>query len=85
MIICARAPLRLGLAGGGTDLSPFCKIYGGCVLNATIDVYAYAHIDTSDDGTVGFRAQDIGEEFVAPVATEFAIDGSHLFLASRRL
>jgi D-glycero-alpha-D-manno-heptose-7-phosphate kinase len=80
MIIRARAPLRLGLAGGGTDLSPFCDVYGGCVLNATIDLYAYAHIDTSDDGMVGFSAADIGEESIAPVAAEFAANGSPLCL-----
>jgi D-glycero-alpha-D-manno-heptose-7-phosphate kinase len=60
MIIRAKAPLRLGLAGGGTDIAAYYSIYGGNVLNATIDMYAYCIIEPTDDRKIVFKAADLG-------------------------
>lgn len=57
-IIRARAPLRLGLAGGGTDVSPYSDEFGGLVLNVTIDRYAYATIVRRYDDHVELIAAD---------------------------
>jgi D-glycero-alpha-D-manno-heptose-7-phosphate kinase len=75
MIIRARAPLRLGLAGGGTDVSPYCDIHGGYVLNATIDRYAYAVIKTLDEPIVRLVATDQQTEMVNPISEQFVLDG----------
>lgn len=58
MIIRSKAPLRLGLAGGGTDVSPYSDIYGGAILNATINLYAYATIIPTNDGKIVFKSID---------------------------
>ncbi len=74
--IRARAPLRLGLAGGGTDVSPFCDLHGGAVLNATIDRYAYAIVRTLDEPVVRFVASDQERACTLPLAGRFELDGT---------
>lgn len=75
MIIRARAPLRLGLAGGGTDVSPYCDRYGGLVLNATIDKYAYSTIVPAADAKVRFVATDRQEEWQGQADSRLEPDG----------
>jgi len=58
MLIRSKAPLRLGLAGGGTDVSPYSDIFGGGILNATINLYAYATIEPTVDGKIIFETAD---------------------------
>jgi D-glycero-alpha-D-manno-heptose-7-phosphate kinase len=62
--IRARAPLWLGLADGGTDLSPYCDEFGGAVLNTTIGRFAYAFVRARDDGMVVCCAKDLNREQV---------------------
>ena len=74
-IIRARAPLRLGLAGGGSDVSPYCDVYGGFVLNATIDRYAYAVIKTLDQPVARFVASDQQLQQVRQAEVPLPLDG----------
>ncbi|MCI0559158.1 MAG: hypothetical protein MN733_11730, partial [Nitrososphaera sp.] len=76
MQIRARAPLRLGLAGGGTDVSPYCDIHGGYVLNATVDRYGYAMIRTIDEPFVNFVATDQRRTSECPLTGRMPLDGN---------
>lgn len=58
MIIRSKAPLRIGLAGGGSDVSPYSDIYSGAILNATIDQYAYATLEPTTDNKIVFYSVD---------------------------
>jgi D-glycero-alpha-D-manno-heptose-7-phosphate kinase len=67
LLVRSRSPLRLGLAGGGTDMKSFYSQHGGCVLNATIDLYACCTIKPRSNGKIKFIADDLEEEFSTDV------------------
>jgi D-glycero-alpha-D-manno-heptose-7-phosphate kinase len=56
----SRAPLRISLAGGGTDVAPYCDLFSGAVLNATISLYATVVLIPRDDNKVIFHDPDAG-------------------------
>lgn len=66
-IIRSKAPLRIGFAGGGSDVSPFSDLYGGAILNATLNMYAYATIIPRQDGKIILNSVDkeLREEYDA--------------------
>ena len=70
MIIRSKAPLRLGLAGGGSDVSPYSDLYGGLILNATINLSAYCTIETQEGGQVRIDAYDADVHTDCPLGPE---------------
>lgn len=74
MLIRSKAPLRLGLAGGGTDVSPYCDEFGGAVLNYTINMFAYCTIEPTDEGKIQFNATDRHETFECESIETLEID-----------
>lgn len=75
MIYRSKAPLRLGLAGGGTDVSPYCDVYGGSILNATISLYAHANLEPVSDGKITIEAIDRNEVVTYELADTLPVDG----------
>jgi D-glycero-alpha-D-manno-heptose-7-phosphate kinase len=57
----AKAPMRIGFFGGGTDVSPYAEEHGGKVLNCTIDKYVRCMLRASDGPGVTIRSLDLEE------------------------
>src|SRR5665647_2914963 len=76
MIIRSKAPLRLGLAGGGSDVSPYSDNYGGLILNATINLYSYCTIEVSNDNKIELIALDIPYKAVYDSCTQLPLNGN---------
>lgn len=62
----ARAPLRLGFVGGGTDVDPYASQKGGAVFNTTINRYAYCTITPTSDHSMSVHSIDYGK-YEAPL------------------
>lgn len=75
MIYRSRAPLRIGLAGGGTDVSPYSDEFGGAILNATISHYAYATIEPLSENGIILQALDRKEEQRFEWSNKLPVDG----------
>jgi D-glycero-alpha-D-manno-heptose-7-phosphate kinase len=55
----AKAPMRIGFFGGGTDVSPYAEEHGGKVLNCTIDKYVRCMLRPNGEDGVTIRSLDL--------------------------
>jgi D-glycero-alpha-D-manno-heptose-7-phosphate kinase len=76
MIIRAKAPVRISLAGGGTDVSPYIEEKGGIVINVTINKYAYVTLIPRDDIKVKIRSLDYKNGFEMEIGDKTVYNGN---------
>jgi len=57
----AKAPMRIGFFGGGTDVSPYAEDHGGKVLNCTIDKYVRCMLKPTGAEGITIRSLDLEE------------------------
>ena len=76
MIYRSKAPLRIGLAGGGTDVSPYSDQFGGAILNATVSLFAFANIELLQESKIIVQALDRKEEQQFEWTKELPLDGT---------
>lgn len=69
----ARAPMRIGLFGGGTDVSPYAEEHGGKVLNCTINLFVRCMLRPTPTPGITIRSLDL--EQVSRMVTGRAWDG----------
>ena len=74
-IIRSLTPLRLGLAGGGTDIALYSDEFTGFVLNATISKYIHCTIITQDNGKISFHSPDTAQSCEYESALKLEFDG----------
>ncbi len=74
MIANARAPLRIDLAGGWTDVAPYSARRGGAVVNVAISLHAHVQVRRQRSG-VNLHALDLGAAASARHAAELRPDG----------
>ena len=57
-MLIARAPVRISLAGGGTDLPAYYEQFGGAVLSTTIDKHFYVFLNVLEKDTIQITSSD---------------------------
>ncbi len=76
MIVCSRAPVRIDLAGGWTDVPPFADREGGAVVNVALSHYTYASVQPRDEPGVRIKSGDYDAVIEAPDTNGLRYDGT---------
>ena len=76
LIIRSHAPVRISFAGGGTDVSPYTEKFGGAVVNAAINQYAYATFIERKDGKVILDSLDLNKRVEYKSISKIKLDGN---------
>ncbi|CAA6805914.1 MAG: D,D-heptose 7-phosphate kinase [uncultured Sulfurovum sp.] len=75
MIYRSKAPLRIGLAGGGTDLDTYCNEFGGYVLNSSISLFIHCTLEVHEEQNIGFEAIDLKEKLTLKSSKKLVLNG----------
>ncbi len=75
MLFRSKAPLRIGLAGGGTDVSPYSDEFGGVILNVTLSLYAHTTIELLEEPIIVLESIDKNETQSFELTNHLPIDG----------
>lgn len=74
-MLIARAPVRISLAGGGTDLAAYFERYGGLVVSIAIAKYFYAFVEVTGRPGLQIASSDYHAFFRHPPGRQLAWDG----------
>jgi D-glycero-alpha-D-manno-heptose-7-phosphate kinase len=85
-MILARAPYRISLGGGGTDLPSYYSRYGGFILSAAVNKYLYIYVNRpAADDFIRLKysryeqvttPDEVEHDLVRPALKELALGGS---------